>query len=152
MNYLTPARNRVPARLSPARNRVPARLGGGYPASLTVSRPTQIASHSRGSGDGVAVSVDGELDLATRTTLREALEIATSSCAGEVSLALGKCTFMDASTLAVIANHAAELDAQGRRLTIRDCSPPVARFIRVAGMDRLDPLAFLPASSAAAAA
>jgi anti-anti-sigma regulatory factor len=56
---------------------------------------------------------------------------------------------MDASTLAVITNQAAELDAEGRRLTVRGCSAAVARFIRVAGMDRLNPVAFLPASSAA---
>lgn len=137
MNYLTPARNRVPAR-----------AGGGYPVSLIVSDPAPFAlRHRRTPGDGMTVSVEGELDLGTRTALREALELATCSCAGEVSLALGECTFMDASTLAVITNQAAELDAQGRRLTIRGCSAPVARFIRVAGMNGLDPLAFFPASS-----
>ena len=125
MNYLTPARNGVPAR---QRRR--------YPASLIVSDPTPFAlRHTRTPGDGMTVSVEGELDLGTRIALREALELATCSCAGEVSLALSECTFMDASTLTVIINQAAELDAQSRRLTIRGCSAPVARFIRVAGMD-----------------
>ena len=134
--------------LPSARNGVPAHQAGGNPVSLTVSDPIPIApGQARAPGDRVAVRVDGELDLGTRIALREALELATSSCAGEVSLALGECTFMDASTLTVITNQAAELDAQGRRLTIRGCSGQVARFIRVAGMDRLYPLAFLPASS-----
>jgi anti-anti-sigma factor len=132
MNHLTPPRNGAPA-------------GRGYPPSLAWRDPAPCSlRHLLKPGDGMAVSVQGELDLGTRTVFQEALEQAVTSCTGDVSLALAECTFMDTSTLGVIINQAAELDAQGRRLTIDGYSGQVSMILRATGMDGSDLITFVP--------
>jgi anti-anti-sigma factor len=81
------------------------------------------------------LAVRGELDLASSTTLEQALEEAGGSEPELVVLDLREVEFMDSSGLAVIvkAHHRAE--NAGHRLGVINGSPQVKRLLSLTGMD-----------------
>jgi anti-sigma B factor antagonist len=82
---------------------------------------------------GMAVTVFGELDLASAPRVREALEGALDG-EGEVVVDLRACTFVDSTGMAVLAAAAMKFTERDRRFVLRGVRPRVLRVLEVAGL------------------
>lgn len=88
-------------------------------------------------GDGTAVTVFGEIDLATAPRVREALEQAIDA-GGEVLIDLRACSFVDSRGIAALAAAAMRLKDEGRVLTIRGVRERIQRTFDIAGLSSQD--------------
>jgi hypothetical protein len=95
------------------------------------SRPSidLIASPVEAPAFETIVMLRGEHDLATR----EAVRVALASCAGDVLVCLGACTFVDAGIVGVIAADAIVRRLASHRLVLRvDASVyPIRRVLEI---------------------
>lgn len=88
------------------------------------------------SGGSVVVHVSGELDLATTSTLEEALTRVPDG--GHVVIDLAACSFLDSSGVRVLATTARRIQASSGRLdlVVADESG-IARVLEITGIDTL---------------
>jgi anti-sigma B factor antagonist len=87
-------------------------------------------------GQGVVLSLAGELDLDASSELRAALVEACDQRLGVV-VDLAGVTFVDSSALGVLVGAARRLQADGCRLTVRSASSRVHAVLVMTGLDRL---------------
>lgn len=80
-----------------------------------------------------ALSIEGELDLATAGTLREAISFQLQRGNHELSVDLSGVSFMDSSGMRVLAWALTEVQRHGGTLTVTMVSAPVTRLMRVMG-------------------
>lgn len=85
--------------------------------------------------DHGVIILSGEVDAFSAGPLDDALGEAVARDATDVVVDLAGLTFMDSGGLNVFIRHYKPLDAQGRRLVLRDPHPGVARALYIAGMD-----------------
>lgn len=93
-------------------------------------------------GDGLAVHVAGELDIATAPALESALLGALESEAAPILLDLEQVSFIDSMGLRVLVWATRECRADGNPDRLRiDCGPgPVRRMLELYGLDRSVPV------------
>lgn len=84
-------------------------------------------------GGGSAITVFGELDVATAPRVREALESAIAAT-GEVEVDLRGCAFIDSSGIATLVFAGWKLKDQDRLLRIRGSRDHVRRSFDLAGL------------------
>jgi anti-anti-sigma factor len=80
--------------------------------------------------------VGGELDLATRTTLREELRRAEASDAKRIELDLRHLTFIDSTGIAVLI-EAHKRSANGRRLRVSFVGGQVREVLEMTGLTKV---------------
>ena len=81
------------------------------------------------------VTVDGELDVATRPQLREHLQLLIAD--GDVHVDLAGVTYIDSSGLGEILHAHSTLLERGRNLRVTAASQPVARLFQLCGVGHL---------------
>jgi anti-sigma B factor antagonist len=82
---------------------------------------------------GSVVRVDGELDLATKQHLEEAVERADPS--GRLVIDLTACTFLDSSAVRVLMSTARSAQAAGGNLSLVASDPGLLRVLEIAAVD-----------------
>lgn len=87
--------------------------------------------------DGVVVTVEGELDLATAPTLRVRLDEALSVGTGTVTVDLAGVRFMDARGLTVLVETARRLSETERRLAVRAAPTALRRLFDLMDLTQL---------------
>jgi anti-anti-sigma factor len=85
--------------------------------------------------DGV-LRLQGELDLATRTTLLSAIR-GRPEPPGDVRLDASELSFIDCAGLGLLVELATETRASGQRFEITASSPALTRLTRFAGLTEL---------------
>ncbi len=88
------------------------------------------------------VSGGGDLDLAARDGLSEALARALDSGATTVELDFTDVAFIDSTAIKVIAQAAARIREAGGKLEVTVGNPNVLRIFAIAGVDRLFEVTF----------
>jgi len=86
-----------------------------------------------------AVQLEGELDVAAKPTLDQALEAALELEAPEVALDLKGVTFADSTAVAWLLAADRRIRTAGGQLRLVDCSPAVRQLLRLTGVDGLLP-------------
>ena len=86
-------------------------------------------------GDGVLVSVRGEIDLCTTPDFKAAVSEAMSRGADAVVVDLTRTTFVDSSSLGVLIGAHRRLSRRGSRLLVVCDQPSVLKVLRVTGLD-----------------
>jgi anti-sigma B factor antagonist len=94
-----------------------------------MSTPSQFSVSTEGSITTVAAS--GELDLAARDALRDALAPLT----GTVVVDLGQVTFLDSSCIGVIAGAGQRLHERGGDLRLRNPADVPRRALEITGLE-----------------
>src|SRR5437764_12129353 len=96
--------------------------------------PFTLATSSDGDGEGVTLAAAGELDLATASELRAALD--KLRLAGrDVVLDLSSLSYMDSSGIAVLVGALRQAGHDGRTLKVRErLTDQVARILEVTGL------------------
>jgi anti-anti-sigma factor len=84
------------------------------------------------------VRVDGELDLATKQHLEEAVEGADAS--GHLVIDLTACTFLDSSAVGVLISTAHTAHAVGGNLSLVASDPGLLRVLEIAAVDTVLPV------------
>jgi len=84
--------------------------------------------------DEAMLAASGELDLPRHDEIRAALAAAV---AVDLTLDLSDVTFVDVSTISLLAHAAENRQAAGRRTTIVGCQPTVRRVFRLARAEHL---------------
>ena len=87
--------------------------------------------------DTVAITADGEIDLATVNTLRSAITNALQSGASRLTLDLEKVTYIDSSGLGTLIGAHKRLASSGGSLTVRCSQPRILRLLAITGLDRV---------------
>jgi anti-sigma B factor antagonist len=90
-------------------------------------------------GDVYAISLSGELDLATAGRLQRELERVEASDARSILLDLSGLTFMDSTGVRLMLNTYARSRADSDRLTMLRGSPAVQRVLELTGVVDLLP-------------
>ena len=83
------------------------------------------------------VSVDGELDLTTASTLEETLLTLPDHAADSVIVNLGRCSFMDSRGLRVLLAARERLEHSNRPLVVVCGNPDLLRVLKVTRVDGL---------------
>ena len=83
------------------------------------------------------VQLRGELDLASVEVVREVLDAAIASGAGDVDVDMSATRFCDSVGLCALLTARSQLDRGGRRLRIVHASHAVHRMLELAGVDQL---------------
>jgi anti-anti-sigma factor len=89
------------------------------------------------SDDGVVMVVEGELDMSTAPTLREALVDVTEGLEGNLILDVRLLTFIDSSGLTLFVAEHKKLRALGHELVIFAPTPRTRRLLEIAGLDEV---------------
>ena len=97
---------------------------------------------------GTAITVIGELDMASAPRLDAALDQAIGSD-GEVALDMRACSFVDSSGIATIAKGARRLHDDGRVLKVEGAQTRVRGIFELAGLLSEGWIAFSPGHSEA---
>jgi anti-anti-sigma factor len=87
---------------------------------------------------GVVVHVDGELDLATVTSLEEAL--AEAEPEDRLVIDLAECTFIDSSAVRVLVAAARDAGDSGRTVALVAHDPGILRVLEIAAVDTMLPV------------
>ncbi|HEY1359793.1 MAG TPA: STAS domain-containing protein [Thermoleophilaceae bacterium] len=88
-------------------------------------------------GTAYRVSGGGDLDLAARPSLAEALERAVASGAHTLELDFTDVAFIDSTAIKVLVRAAVAVKERGGKLEVSVSSPNVLRIFAIAGVDRL---------------
>jgi anti-sigma B factor antagonist len=100
---------------------------GDAPFGCTVHRRTHMS----------AVELQGELDLAARATLEDALVVAVEPGPVQtVVVDMTRVTFADSTTMAWLVSADARMQAAGGRLMAVVAPGPVLNLLRLTGLDR----------------
>lgn len=94
-------------------------------------------------GDGVVVTVYGDLDMATAPQLQNSLERETAE-GKDVELDLRACTFVDSTGVAVLVATASRLKNEGARLRMLGVRDRVRRTFELAGLAGVDSIELEP--------
>lgn len=94
----------------------------------------QLAIELQPDGDRVAVSLAGELDIATVGRVEEQVDQARSTGFAEVVLDLRAVTFMDSTGLRLLLRLDAAARAEGFAFRIADEDGPVRRLLELTGL------------------
>jgi stage II sporulation protein AA (anti-sigma F factor antagonist) len=87
---------------------------------------------------GSVVRVDGELDLATKRHLEEAVQDADPS--GRLVIDLSDCTFLDSSAVRVLISTARSAQDAGGQVALVASDAGVLRVLEIAAVDTLLPV------------
>jgi anti-anti-sigma factor len=88
------------------------------------------------SAERCEIRLEGEIDLAARPALDDALQTALSlDGTSAVALDLRAVTFADSSAVAWLLAADRLIRGRGGRMTIVGCSPPVRDLLRLTGID-----------------
>ena len=87
--------------------------------------------------DMVAITADGEIDLATVNTLRSAITNALQSGASRLTLDLENVTYIDSSGLGTLIGAHKRLASSGGTVTVRCSKPRILRLLSITGLDRV---------------
>jgi len=87
-------------------------------------------------GHRVVIAVSGELDIATATTLRVAVDEVIESGVAEVWIDLSQVAFMDSTGLRVLLNARGRLRARSKSLAIICPDGSVRRVFALAGVEQ----------------
>lgn len=82
---------------------------------------------------GTALTIFGELDLATEPEVRGVLDEALSR-SGPMLIDLRACGFVDSTGIALLAHAAITLKREGRELTLRGVQARVMRIFDISGL------------------
>lgn len=93
--------------------------------------------------DATMIVLDGELDIARRDDLEQAVSTAAAA-AGDVVLDLRAVTFLDSSGLGAIARITGATETRSARVTVVGASRRVRHVLELAGIDRLVDLVDCP--------
>lgn len=85
---------------------------------------------------GAVAHVSGELDLATASTLEDALGELPSS-ADPVVVNLSECTFLDSAGMRVLLTAARRLTDEHRSLRVVTADPRILRVLEITALDTL---------------
>lgn len=85
----------------------------------------------------VTVEVVGDLDLSSVARVRETLHDALSVKPGRLVVDLDRCSFVDASALAMLVDVHRRAWRTGGVLTLKGCSPRVLRLLSLTGLRRV---------------
>lgn len=86
----------------------------------------------------VVVALQGEFDLTTADSLREALDALLDRYPGrDLVIDMSRVEFLDSSGLGVLLGRYRRLEALGRRLRLVGVRPAVKAVLQIAGMTRL---------------
>ena len=88
-----------------------------------------------GTGEGVCLSLIGELDIATAESVRTALEGMQAESPPLLLVDLRELAFMDSTGLQVVLQAARRADADGSRLVLVRGPRPVQRVFELAQLD-----------------
>ena len=95
---------------------------------------TEFSVHIAPTNDGgTEVTIFGELDLATKDQVAEALDSVLDR-PGHVVIDLRACYFVDSTGIAVLAKAALRLQEQNRTLRLRGMRERVRRIFEMAGL------------------
>ena len=87
--------------------------------------------------DETLVVVDGELDVATVPQLRAAIDAAARHEPRTVVVHARDVRFADATSLGLLVTVSRRLDADGRRLVVRDPSPILLRLFGITRVEEV---------------
>jgi anti-anti-sigma factor len=105
---------------------------------------TEFSVHVAPSGDGgTAVTIFGELDLATVDRVQLAMNEAVDA-SGPVVIDLRACGFVDSRGIGVIAKAAVKLHEEGRALLLKGVQPRIMRTLEIAGLTDWDQIEIEP--------
>lgn len=97
--------------------------------------PPPLEIQERAEGNGLRMKLSGELDLATRNTLRERL-CRSLARSGDVYLDLSELEFIDAAGAGLLRRAASHSRRHGLRLQIDpQVAPQVARVLNLVGVE-----------------
>jgi anti-sigma B factor antagonist len=117
----------------------------GLPHTNGRGEPPMLGVLESRAGPRVLLTVSGEVDLASCSGLRAALEAAADSDAPEIWLDLTHVEFMDSTGLTLLIE--AQRDLAGRSFAVICPDGPVRRVLAISGIDRA--IAIHPSRSAA---
>jgi anti-sigma B factor antagonist len=104
---------------------LPASREGGAVLDITTDR----------AGDGIVITVRGELDMQTVGRLRAALAQALADDGGAVVVDLSEVEFIDSTGLAALLNALRRLTRAGRRMALVPGDGPVRRILVLTRLD-----------------
>lgn len=87
---------------------------------------------------GSVVRVDGELDLATKEHLEDAVERADAS--GRLVIDLTACTFLDSSAVRLLMSTARSAKDAGGTVSLVASDPGILRILEIAAVDTVLPV------------
>ncbi len=93
---------------------------------------------SRLPSGGIALHVEGDLDMATAPKLEE--ELADAGFDRPLVIDLSRCTFLDSSAVRVLVASARDSEAAGGSLTLVTRDPGVLRVLQISGVDTMLPI------------
>jgi stage II sporulation protein AA (anti-sigma F factor antagonist) len=86
----------------------------------------------------IVVALQGELDLTTADSLRDALDTLLDRYPGrDLVVDMSRVDFLDSSGLGVLLGRYRRLEAAGRKLRLVGVRPAVKAVLRIAGVTRL---------------
>ena len=97
--------------------------------------PFQMSVHE--SDDGVVMVVEGELDMSTAPSLRDALVDVSEGLEGNLILDVRLLTFIDSSGLTLFVAEHKKLRSLGHDLVIFAPTPRTRRLLEIAGLDEV---------------
>ena len=100
---------------------------GRLPLSVSVSE----------SDGGVVVAVEGELDMSTAPTLREALVDVADGLESDLILDVRLLTFIDSSGLTLLVAEHKKISSLGHNLVILAPTSRTARLFQIVGLDEV---------------
>ena len=87
--------------------------------------------------DTAAIEAHGEIDLATVSSLRNAITHSIQAGALHLTLNLNRVTYIDSSGLGALIGAHKRLHATGGTLTIRCSQSRTLRLLQITGLDRV---------------
>ena len=92
---------------------------------------------SSAEADTATITAAGEIDLATVTSLRDAITRAMQQGARHLTVDLDEVTYLDSSGLGTLIGAHKRLVSSGGTLTIRCAQARVLRLLTITGVDRV---------------
>ena len=92
-------------------------------------------------GDGLVLSVSGEIDMVTATDFEQDLEHVLAAAAGDVVVDLSQLDFIDSAGLGVLMTALRRLQEQDRRFALVILQRRVMRTFIVTGLELAVPIA-----------